>query len=69
MTSTTDIKLQVLNIGTSLIKRIPVPQSYSALKEQAQMLVQGRPVKITYKDNDGDFVDVADDCDLNFALQ
>ena len=33
------------------------------------MLVQGRPVKITYKDNDGDFVDVADDSDLKFALQ
>ena len=37
MTTLQDVKLKVVNTG--VVKRIPVPKSFAALKEQAALLV------------------------------
>lgn len=67
MTSQQDVKLKVVN--TNIVKRILVPQSFTALKEQASALVQNKAVKITYLDSDGDNVEVVDESDLKIAFQ
>lgn len=52
---------------TNIVKRIPVPASFEALRQQASALVN-KQVKITYVDADGDNVEVVDDSDLRLAL-
>jgi hypothetical protein len=59
-------KLKVAN--ANIVKRIPVPSSFEALRQQAAALVQNKPVKITYVDGDGDNVEVMDNSDLDLAL-